>query len=244
MWRIRRPRIIWPTPVRPAWPTPPRPRLRWQQGLVRRLVWVLAVFLVLLALKEANGPLSEEVRNGLRYVLTTEWNYQPVIEKVVRYGLQTVNVDLPFFDVAGTQPAVRVTKKVDILTLPVSGELVGKFGWNKDAGTGLERFHPGVDIACAPDSPVRAVLDGVVLQVGEDGALGHYVLIEHGDKTTTLYAHLKEVKVKEGEKVKVGQVIALAGEHGDFPGPGLHFEFREKGELIDPLTRFTLSGKQ
>ncbi|MGQ9755283.1 MAG: M23 family metallopeptidase, partial [Desulfotomaculales bacterium] len=237
LWRIRRPRVIWPAPAVPL-------HSRWKQGLARRSLLVLVVFLVILAVKETNGPLSEELRGGLRYVLTTEWNYQPVIEKVVRYGLQTVNVDLPFFDVAGTQPAARVTKQVDILTLPASGEVVGSFGWHTDAANGLERFHPGVDIACAPDTPVRAVLDGVVLQVGEDGALGPYVLVEHGDKTTSLYAHLREIKVKEGDPLKAGQVIATVGEQGDFPGPGLHFEFREKGELIDPLTRFTLTGKE
>lgn len=237
MWRIRRPRVIWPAP-------PARSYDRWKRGLARRFGFVLVIFLLLLAVKESNGPLSSKVGDGIRYVLTTEWNYQPVIEKVVRYGLQTVNVDLPFFDAVATQPAARVTKQVEILTLPASGEVVGRFGWHTNAANGLERFHPGVDIACSPEAPVRAVLDGVVLQVGEDGALGKYVLIEHGDKTTSLYAHLKEITVKEGVRVKAGQVIAVAGEQGDFPGPGLHFEFREKGELIDPLTKFDLSGRE
>ncbi|MBO8128594.1 MAG: M23 family metallopeptidase [Peptococcaceae bacterium] len=224
-----------------------------------QLILALTIFLVLLGIKESNGFFSTQVREGLRYALTTEWNYQPVMDRVVQYGLQTVSVDLPFFDtlpagvVAGDdkdkdkdkdQVVEVIQPENNVPALPVSGSLDRAYGWVTDDSSGLERFHTGIDITAPEGTPVRAVFDGKVARIGRDDSYGLYVLITHSGARSSLYAHLGEVQVAEGDEVKAGAIIGRVGLEGDFEGWGLHFEFREREELVDPLNVFNLTTEE
>lgn len=235
-WLAREKRLDWPQPQ----PLPP-PRGRGPRRWFLRLTVVVVLFLAFLVIRENQAPWGVQVREGLQYVLTTDWNYQPVVDRVVRLGLQTVSVDVPFLDSKPHRTdgdAEMVLVPVDDLVLPVAGTVVREFGWVADPADSREWFHPGVDIAAPAGTPVRAVMAGVVVQVGENITYGPYVLVDHGDETHSLYAQLENVRVGENERVEQGQPLAEVGKKGDFPGPGVHFEFREKGALIDPLTRF------
>lgn len=64
--------------------------------------------------------------------------------------------------------------------------------------------------------------------------MGNYILIDHGDGIETKYGHLKEIKVKKGDVVKAGSIIALSGNTGKSTAPHLHFEFLYMGENKDP----------
>jgi murein DD-endopeptidase MepM/ murein hydrolase activator NlpD len=99
-----------------------------------------------------------------------------------------------------------------------------------------EGDHPGLDIAIPTDSYVRAAGAGTVVDVGEDDVYGRYVVIDHGDGYTTLYAHASSHLVTLGHVVRRNEVIALSGSTGQSTAPHLHFEILLNGEAVDPLT--------
>lgn len=103
-------------------------------------------------------------------------------------------------------------------------------------GGGVSGDHPGLDIAVASDSYIRAAGGGVVSDVGEDAVYGRFVVIEHGDGYATLYGHASTTLVSLGQRVRERQVIALSGSTGRSTAPHLHFEVLVDGEPVDPLT--------
>jgi len=96
-------------------------------------------------------------------------------------------------------------------------------------------YHGGVDFPCPNDSPVYAAADGTVILAEElYNDYGYYIIIDHGNGLSTLYAHNSELLVEAGEKVSVGQVIARSGSTGNSTGPHCHFEVRINGERVNP----------
>jgi murein DD-endopeptidase MepM/ murein hydrolase activator NlpD len=100
------------------------------------------------------------------------------------------------------------------------------------------RSHKGVDYAAKTGTPIRAAGDGKVIFKGKKGGYVNVVIIQHGSKYTTLYAHLNSYnkKIGVGKKVKQGQTIAYVGKSGLATGPHLHYEFRINGVHRNPLT--------
>ncbi|MDX1623001.1 MAG: M23 family metallopeptidase [Gemmatimonadota bacterium] len=96
------------------------------------------------------------------------------------------------------------------------------------------RFHSGVDLRAEAGSPVHAVADGVVVRSGRSGAYGRVVVLDHGARLQSLYAHHSRNLVRVGERVRRGQPIALAGHTGNATGVHLHFELRWRGGFVDP----------
>lgn len=211
-----------------------------KKGTGYKLLVALSVLILLVAVRQWESPVGEELRTGLRYVLTAEWNFQPVVEKVVQLGLQLTGGENQFDSGIPREAAYKETMGKTAsgsLPLPLSGKLVRGYGWTIDPLDNMERFHPGIDIAAVQGSPVKAVLPGKVSRIGEDSSLGRYVQIDHGDGTFTLYAGLAGVLVTGGQAVKAGEVIGEVSGKGDVQGGGLHFEYREKNSLVDPLTK-------
>ena len=100
------------------------------------------------------------------------------------------------------------------------------------------RSHKGVDYAAKRGTPIQAAGDGKVIFKGKKGGYGKVMIVQHGTKYTTLYAHLKTYnrKLRVGTKVKQGQTIAYVGSSGLATGPHLHYEFRVNGVHRNPLT--------
>ena len=100
------------------------------------------------------------------------------------------------------------------------------------------RSHKGVDYAAKRGTPIRAAGDGKVIFKGKKGGYGRVVIIQHGSKYTTLYAHLNSYNknIRVGKKVKQGQTIAYVGSSGLATGPHLHYEFRVNGVHRNPQT--------
>ncbi len=101
-----------------------------------------------------------------------------------------------------------------------------------------KRPHRGVDYAAKRGTPIYAAGDGKVIFKGKKGGYGKVMILKHGTKYTTLYAHLKTYnrKLKTGSRVKQGQTIAYVGSSGLATGPHLHYEFRVNGTHRNPLT--------
>ena len=104
-------------------------------------------------------------------------------------------------------------------------------------GTGSkDEAHPGIDIAVATGSIVRAAGGGTVHQLGEDPEYGFFVLLDHPDGYQSMYGHLSRIIVTAGATVSRGEVIGLSGNTGRSTAPHLHFEIRQGGTALDPRT--------
>lgn len=98
------------------------------------------------------------------------------------------------------------------------------------------RAHLGVDYAAPSGTAVRAVGDGVVEFAGWQNGYGNIAIVRHAGDRETRYAHLSRLDVKRGQAVQQGQSIGAVGATGWATGPHLHFEFRVRGDVKDPLT--------
>jgi murein DD-endopeptidase MepM/ murein hydrolase activator NlpD len=124
---------------------------------------------------------------------------------------------------------VQVGRPGGALEWPVRGVLYARFGRK-----GKEP-HDGVDLAAPAGTSVKTAGPGSVLFAGEQRAYGLIVIVEHDDELITLYAHNRDLRVKTGQKVRSGQVVATVGDSGRTSGPHLHFEVRKGGVPVDPL---------
>ena len=107
----------------------------------------------------------------------------------------------------------------------------------------MRLMHEGIDLVADVGTEVYATGDGTVSYVGPRGGYGTVVEIDHGFGYSTLYGHLSKSLVREGQKVKRGQVIALTGDSGLSTGPHLHYEVVKNGVHVDP-TLYFFSGRE
>lgn len=117
---------------------------------------------------------------------------------------------------------------------PLTGPITSPFGYREDPVNGEKGFHSGVDMKAVRGEKVKATADGVVIQANDNGYYGRFVEIRHGNGFTTSYAHLQSYKVRQGDKVKRGQVIGQAGSSGRSTGVHLHYELCHNGSPINP----------
>ncbi|WP_297445701.1 M23 family metallopeptidase [Desulfurobacterium sp.] len=119
--------------------------------------------------------------------------------------------------------------------IPAYGRLTSKFGIRRDPFTHLLAFHPGIDIANKPGTPVRVTADGKVIRAGWWAGWGKVVLVKHPSGYITIYAHLRKIFVKPGQKVKLGQVIGEMGDTGRSTGPHLHYGIEINDRWVNPM---------
>lgn len=100
------------------------------------------------------------------------------------------------------------------------------------------KLHSGIDIPADRGAVILAAADGTVAETGFDPSRGNYLVLDHGDGLTTMYAHCRNVDVKEGDTVQAGEMIAAVGSTGMSTGPHLHFEVRQDGEAQNPVAYF------
>ncbi len=141
-----------------------------------------------------------------------------------------------------TDPAPAVQARVDpsaaspprgeapSFAWPLRGVLYGRYG-KRGA-----RHHDGIDIAAPHGTPVTAAADGEVLFVGVQSGYGKVVILRHAGGLVTVYAHNSQVLVREGDRVRQGDVVAKVGQTGRTTGPHLHFEVRDGVKPRNPLS--------
>jgi murein DD-endopeptidase MepM/ murein hydrolase activator NlpD len=118
---------------------------------------------------------------------------------------------------------------------PVKGWVTSGFGPRVSPFTEKPAWHDGLDIGAAANAPVQAPAQGRVTNIGFDSKLGNVVKIDHGFGIETLYGHLAKALVKEGQRVKRGEVVGLVGSTGLATGPHLHYMVKVNGQALDPV---------
>jgi len=118
--------------------------------------------------------------------------------------------------------------------------LTSSFGYRIDPFTKMRRAHHGIDLAGQIGLKIHATGDGVVSIAGHNrrSGYGREVVVDHGFGYQSRYAHLHEILVEPGEKIKRGQVIGTLGSSGRSTGPHLHYEITQKGRPINPFYHF------
>lgn len=103
--------------------------------------------------------------------------------------------------------------------------------------------HRAIDYAAPSGTPVRSVGDGTVVKASWNGSYGNFISVRHNGTYTTNYAHLSRYAVKNGQKVKQGDIIGFVGSTGFSTGPHLHYEMVKNGVKINPLAEIMPPGK-
>jgi murein DD-endopeptidase MepM/ murein hydrolase activator NlpD len=99
------------------------------------------------------------------------------------------------------------------------------------------RAHKGTDYAASKGTPIKSTGDGKIIHAGRKGGYGNTIIVQHGQKVTTLYAHMSKFArgIKNGKRVKQGQIIGYVGSTGLASGPHLHYEFKVNGVHKNPV---------
>ena len=153
-------------------------------------------------------------------------------------------------EIAKKQKQLEEERKQQNVTLPPTGSgyqwplpsscltLTSAFGYRIHPISGQPHSHTGIDVSAAGGAPIYAAKGGQVIMSeygsGVNWSYGNFVVIDHGDGTTTLYAHMSSRAVSEGQMVTQGQTIGYVGNTGNSKGNHLHLEVRVNGQRVDP----------
>lgn len=146
-------------------------------------------------------------------------------------GIEDLNRELKALD------TVRGAVRAYPIANPGKGRRVSSnFGKRQDPMLDRTAFHPGIDFAVPLGTPIKAAGAGKVVRAGRNGGYGNMVEIRHSNGLTSRYAHLSKILVSTGDRVTSDTVIGQSGSTGRSTGPHLHFEVREHGKAVDPMT--------
>ena len=139
------------------------------------------------------------------------------------------------------EEALRRALAVGTLLWPVPDctLITSRFGYRIHPILKYERFHAGVDIGAKSGDTIVAADGGTVAVAEYSDSYGNYVLINHGNGYTTLYAHMCSIAVEAGQTVEQGETLGYVGSTGWSTGPHCHFEIRYNEEKTDPEAYFT-----
>jgi septal ring factor EnvC (AmiA/AmiB activator) len=148
------------------------------------------------------------------------------LERLVTMLAQQKRGELP--------PAGDISSVRGALAWPVDGEVVERFGKQRNPKFSTVTMNNGLKIEAVPGAPVRAVFQGTVLFSQWFKGYGNLIILDHGNRVFSLYGNLKTPAVAVGDRITTGQSIAGVGESDDALSGYLYFEIREDNHPVDP----------
>lgn len=173
---------------------------------------------------------GEKVKDGT--IVAAEFINQDQVYRAARYTDTTGKTD--YYDANG-----RSMRKPFLRTPVDFARISSGFNLNrKHPILNKIRAHKGVDYAASTGTPIKVAGDGKIVHAGNKGGYGRTIIVQHGTKYSTLYAHMHKYarNMRVGTRVKQGQIIGYVGKSGLATGPHLHYEFRVSGVHRNPLT--------
>jgi len=128
-------------------------------------------------------------------------------------------------------------------SMPAEGRITGEFGEGRVLNGKPRSPHGGVDIGAGPGEPVRAAAPARVAFTGDYFFYGNFVVLDHGLGVFSLYSHLSEITVTEGEFIEGGEVVGRVGSTGRATGPHLHFAVRVGSARVSPESLFEAASR-
>ena len=193
-------------------------------------------------------PISDEERllgvGGSANYLTSNLNIRDVEVKNLLKSVDEMIKALEFEKNQTIEIADKLSMNKDLhKCIPAIKPTLGNysidgFGMRRHPILGVRKFHHGIDINCDSGTSVRAPGNGKVIIVERQAGFGLVIEIDHGFGYRTVYAHLSQAMVKQGDSIKRGQVIAKSGNSGLSSGPHLHYEVHHDGIAMDPTDFF------
>lgn len=127
-------------------------------------------------------------------------------------------------------PAIQPVKNEDLK------QMASGFGYRTDPFTKARKMHEGMDFTAKTGTPIYATGDGIVAKADNSlSGYGNHIEINHGFGYLTLYAHLSKYKVRQGQRVKRGDIIGYVGSTGRSQAPHLHYEVHKDGKVVNPI---------
>lgn len=123
--------------------------------------------------------------------------------------------------------------------LPGYYRLSSLFGYRIHPITGKAHSHTGIDIPAPSGTPILAAKSGQVVTSGWHDSYGNYVVVDHGNGNSTLYAHMSARSVSEGQMVSQGQEVGKVGTTGSSNGNHLHYEVRDNYSRVNPEKKYS-----
>ncbi|WP_424963403.1 peptidoglycan DD-metalloendopeptidase family protein [Ekhidna sp.] len=175
--------------------------------------------------KEAIEPI-ENVGNELAEILSPEPSF-----KLPTFNLPEPKAQLKRNQQDDNEPSILPIKEAD------NAKMTSGYGMRMHPIYKVRKMHLGTDFACPIGSTIIAPADGTVKKVeAKMEGYGNLLTLDHGGGIETRFAQLSEFKVKEGDDVKRGDVIALSGNSGASTAPHLHYEVKKEGKFVDPAS--------
>lgn len=206
--------------------------------LMRDLIGVFILFLFVIICKLVVTPQTTAAYNYSKEFVNKTYDYKNTINAVKEFNFNETETKITdWLDSIKAKITGGKTLKDRLKTdfiLPVEGVVTSPYGERNDPFTNEKKFHYGVDLDAKEGTDVLCSSEGKVKDLGEDGQLGKYVLVDHGSGVETKYGHLSDILVKNGDALKKGEVIAKSGNTGKSTAPHLHFEILYMGENKDP----------
>ncbi len=200
-----------------------------------------------------SAPLPDSIRKGKEYAKLSQMRMayvatEDVIENTQkglaalkrRVAIQKRSYDTLEELVRSKQEMLSAIPAIQPISNKTLERLASGFGYRIDPIYKTPKMHTGLDFSAATGTPIYATGDGRVTTAGFDngGGYGYHVIINHGYGYETLYGHMVRIKVRNGERVKRGQVIGWVGSTGKSTGPHCHYEVIKNDNKIDPIHFF------
>lgn len=197
---------------------------------LKKVTICIIIIIIVLSLKKVNIPISNAALVIIEYFICDySYEFQDIVEAVK--DISRVSENIPVLSQGNRE----------LLPMPANGTISSEYGIRFHPILKEQRMHSGIDIVQQEGAPVKTVLDGVVNSVGHDKEFGNVVKIRHSNGLTTVYAHLRDIYVKEQETVKQGFIIGTIGKTGLAETAHLHFEIWQNGKSQDPRKWLNIS---